>query len=174
VYGVVRESGGALNVSSEIGKGTTVCMTLKHGSEGVDTPTSRPAARIEDPAPTNLGASGVRVLVVDDDRLVRRFMAESLKGMGHDVTDTADGATALDLMDRHHFDLLLVDYAMPGMNGADVARAARAKHPKLRILVVSGYADSAALEAAMGTAAQLRKPFDVAELRAAVVDVLAY
>jgi CheY-like chemotaxis protein len=172
VYGVVRESGGALNISSELGKGTTVCMTLRHGSEEFDAPTTRPAARMDDPAHASVAGSSVRVLVVDDDRLVRRFMAESLKGMGHDVTDTSDGATALELMDRHRFDLLLVDYAMPGMNGAEVARAAKAKQPKLRILVVSGYADSAALEAAMGSAAQLRKPFDVAELRAAVLEVL--
>ena len=173
VYGVVRESGGTLNISSEPGKGTTICMTLRRGSEESDAPTTRPTARIEDPARARVADSSVRVLVVDDDRLVRRFMAESLKGFGHDVTDTADGATALELMDRHRFDLLVVDYAMPGMNGAEVARAAKAKQPKLRILVVSGYADSAALEAAMGSAAQLRKPFDVAELRAAVLEVLA-
>jgi CheY-like chemotaxis protein len=76
-------------------------------------------------------------------------------------------------MEHTRFDLLLVDFAMPGMNGADVARAAQNKQPGIRVLMVSGYADSAAVEAAIGTARQLRKPFDVAELGTAVAETLA-
>jgi CheY-like chemotaxis protein len=71
------------------------------------------------------------------------------------------------------FDLLIVDFAMPGMNGAEVARVARGLQPALRILIVSGYADSTALQAAVGDAPQLRKPFDTAELQTAVKKLFA-
>ena len=62
---------------------------------------------------------------------------------------------------------------MPGMNGADVARAARERQPDIEVLMVSGYADSAAVETALGSARLLRKPFDLAELGAAVAETLA-
>jgi signal transduction histidine kinase len=170
VYGVVHESGGALMIDSEPGTGTTVHLMLRRATQA--DPLTRPAPS----ALPSVAASGQEheksVLVVDDDRLVRRFMSESLRGLGYRVMDTHDGASALELLNAHTFDLLVVDFAMPGMNGAEVARHARAKDPNLRILVVSGYADSAALEAAVGSTAQLRKPFDLAELSAAVSEVL--
>jgi CheY-like chemotaxis protein len=114
-----------------------------------------------------------RVLVVDDDRLVRRFMAESLRSLQYHVTEAESGAQALATMERERFALLVVDFAMPGMNGAEAARAAQERQPGIKVLMVSGYADSAAVEAALGTARQLRKPFDLAELGAAVADTLA-
>lgn len=171
VYGVVRESGGSLSLQSEVGRGTTVKMTLRRGSPE-EIPATRPT-RIAIEAPADEEAtSGADILVVDDDRLVRRFMVESLRSMGHQVKDAAEGTSALSLLGQHRFDLLLVDYAMPGMNGAEVARAALEKQPHIKVLVVSGYADSAALAAAIGSASQLRKPFDLAELRAAVTQIL--
>jgi CheY-like chemotaxis protein len=171
VYGVMRESGGSLSLQSEVGLGTTVKLTLRRGSPE-EAPLTRPS-RVAIEAPNDEAElPSAELLVVDDDRLVRRFMVESLRGMGHQVKDAAEGATALELLDQQRFDLLLVDYAMPGMNGAEVARAALAKQPGIRILVVSGYADSAALTAAIGSATQLRKPFDLAELRAAVTQIL--
>jgi CheY-like chemotaxis protein len=172
VYGVMRESGGALALQSELGKGTTVRLRLRRGS-AEDAPATRPRPEIIATAESDSVHSGARVLVVDDDRLVRRFMVDSLNSIGHHVRDAAEGVAALALLDQHTFDLLLVDYAMPGMNGAQVASAALAKQPHLRILVVSGYADSEVLAAAIGPAAQLRKPFDLAELRAAVTEILA-
>lgn len=172
VYGVVRESGGSLNLISEVGRGTTVKLTLR-SAPLEEAPATRPTRiAIESPSEDEAQASTAEILVVDDDRLVRRFMVESLRGMGHQVKDAAEGKAALELLDQQRFDLLLVDYAMPGMNGAEVARAALARQPGIRILVVSGYADSAALAAAIGSATQLRKPFDLAELRAAVSQML--
>jgi signal transduction histidine kinase len=171
VYGVVHESGGALTIESEQGKGTTMRLTLRRATEA-DHPLTRPTPLGLETVPTSGHEHEKSVLVVDDDRLVRRFMTESLRGLGYRVTDAQDGASALELLNAQAFDLLVVDFAMPGMNGAEVAQHARARHPNLRILVVSGYADSAALDAAVGPAAQLRKPFDLAELGAAVNEVL--
>ena len=65
------------------------------------------------------------MLIVDDDRLVRRFMADSLRSLQYQVTDVENGEQALATLERERFDLLLVDFAMPGMNGAEVARAAQ-------------------------------------------------
>jgi signal transduction histidine kinase/CheY-like chemotaxis protein len=171
VYAVARESSGSLSIDSEPGRGTTVRMMLPAGAPPlVRTDVEAP------PATTVPGAQSreqTRVLVVDDDKLVRRFMAESLRSLQYHVTEAESGAQALATMERERFALLVVDFAMPGMNGADAARAAQERQPGIKVLMVSGYADSAAVEAALGTARLLRKPFDLAELGAAVADTLA-
>jgi signal transduction histidine kinase/CheY-like chemotaxis protein len=171
VYAVARESGGSLTIDSEPGRGTTVRMMLPAGAP----PLVRTDAEAS-PSTTVPGAQSrepTRVLVVDDDKLVRRFMADSLRSLQYHVTEAESGAEALATMERERFALLVVDFAMPGMNGADAARAAQERQPGIKVLMVSGYADSAAVEAALGTARQLRKPFDLAELGAAVADTLA-
>lgn len=173
VYGVARESGGALSIDSELGRGTTIRLTLKRANEETDSPMTRPGARLAKPMPASGQESQVHILVVDDDRLVRRFMTESLRTLGYRVSDAADGQSAIELLKERAFDLLIVDFAMPGMNGAQVAGLARSLRPQLRILIVSGYADSTALQAAVGDAPQLRKPFDTAELQAAVKELFA-
>ncbi|HEX4973719.1 MAG TPA: response regulator [Steroidobacteraceae bacterium] len=171
VYGVVRESGGTLAIDSEPGRGTTVRLLLQVGTP--------PAARSDEGSqspPTVSGArprDQTRVLVVDDDRLVRRLMTDGLRSLQYQVTACENGEQALATLDRERFDLLLVDFAMPGMNGAEVASTAQNRQPGIKVLMVSGYADSAAVEAALGSARLLRKPFDVAELGAAVAETLA-
>jgi CheY-like chemotaxis protein len=137
-----------------------------------------PVAAGQAKASTVPQASGNRdlfILVVDDDRQVRRFVAESLRGMGYKVTDVDSGAAALTLLgeSQQRFDLLVADFAMPGMNGAQLASMAKQKRPDLRVLMVSGYADTAVIDAALGQAQLLRKPFDLAELGAAVAEVLS-
>jgi CheY-like chemotaxis protein len=171
VYGVVRESGGMLAIDSETGRGTTVRLLLPAGTA--------PAARTDEAAhgpptlPKARPREQTRVLIVDDDRLVRRFMSDSLRGLQYQVTTAENGEQALAAMDGNRIDQLLVDFAMPGMNGAEVARAAQNRQPSIRILMVSGYADSAAVEEALGSTRLLRKPFDVAELGVAVAETLA-
>ncbi len=171
VYGTARESGGTLTIDSEPGRGTIVCLILPASAT--------PDEKVDDvlqTAPNQQGERSpeqTRVLVVDDDRLVRRFMSDSLRSLNYHVVDAEGGEQALATMERERFDLLLVDFAMPGMNGAEVARAAQERQRGIKVLMVSGYADSDALEAALGSARQLRKPFDLAELGAAVAETLA-
>jgi CheY-like chemotaxis protein len=171
VYGVVREPGGTLAIDSVPGRGTTVRLLLQVGTP--------PAARSDEGSqspPTVSGArprDQTRVLVVDDDRLVRRLMTDGLRSLQYQVTACENGEQALATLDRERFDLLLVDFAMPGMNGAEVASTAQNRQPGIKVLMVSGYADSAAVEAALASARLLRKPFDVAELGAAVAETLA-
>ena len=172
VYAVAVESGGSLRIHSELNRGTTVYMTLPLAPPG--SVTAAPVvAPVPAAAPERPVAPTASILVVDDDKLVRRFMAESLRSLGYEVIDAAEGTEALAALDRRRFDLLLADFAMPGMNGAEVAKAAQLKQPALPVLIVSGYADSAAVEAVLGTTRQLRKPFDMAELGAAVAEILS-
>ena len=170
VYGIVRESGGAVFIDSKPNAGTTVRMILPAAS-----PVPATAAARGDTAPTIPVPSvnvSTRVLVVDDDRQVRRFVAEALRGQGFIVTDVSNGAAGLDALREGRFDLLVADFAMPGMNGAELVRRARELQPDLRVLIVSGYADSAALDDVLRGARLLRKPFAVAELAAAVTEIL--
>lgn len=173
VYAVARESGGSLHIDSEIHQGTTIRLILPLAPvDAVAPPTPTPAAPVAADTEQEPESKNASVLVVDDDRLVRRFMTESLRSLGYEVRETDNGIDALVLLDAQPVDLLLADFAMPGMNGAELAKAAQLKQPGLPVLIVSGYADSAALEAVLGTAKQLRKPFDMAELGAAVADIL--
>jgi PAS domain S-box-containing protein len=168
VYGIARQSGGAAVIASELGRGATVSIFL---------PVAANLERAADAPPGEMKASrGVArgaVLVVDDDPDVRRFIVDSLDTLGFRVIEAEDGPSGLELFERERPDLLLLDFAMPGMNGAEVAERARRLRPGQRVLFASGYADTAAIEQAAGDAAVLRKPFRLTDLAAAVKGALA-
>jgi signal transduction histidine kinase len=171
VYGVVRESGGVMHIDSTPDQGTTVRLILPAAP-----PVAVPQDARGETAPTIPSPSAnvaTRILLVDDDPQVRRFIAESLRTLGFLVTDVASGEAALAALRQNAFDLLLADFAMPGMNGAELVREARRVRADLRVLIVSGYANSAELENVLGDARILRKPFAVAELSSAVAQALA-
>jgi len=169
VYGIARQAGGSVRIESELGAGTRVVLVLRRVDGEVAAPLEPHAMAIP------VAASGdLTVLVVDDDPDVRQFLCASLDGLGYRVVQSADGAEGLALLDAERPDLLLVDFAMPGMNGAEVAAEARRRRPNLPIIVASGYADTAALDAAIiGPARMLHKPFSLAELAQAVEAALA-
>ena len=110
----------------------------------------------------------LRVLVVDDDRAVREMAAEMLRERGHTVVTAADGAEALAVLDgpgahERPFDLMLVDYVMPGMTGVSLIQAAQVLQPGLRALLVTGNAESQTAEL-IGADQVMRKPFTIAQL----------
>jgi PAS domain S-box-containing protein len=167
VYGIVRQSGGTLRIDSEVGRGTTVEILLPAAAAPADV--GEGSAEDGAGAPVQPHAGGATVLVVDDDPDVRAFLASSLEGLGHKVIAAASGADALIALEGCRPDLALVDYAMPGMHGADLARAALEMQPDLPIVFATGYAESEQLDAALGCGAPvLRKPFSVADLAEAV------
>jgi len=170
VFAFARACGGSMHIESELNVGTTIRILLplatEHRSKSTLAPQAPPTVRLTGLEPH------ARILVVDDDNQVRRYLVDSLRDFHYHVIDAANGAAALELLRAEPVDLLIVDFVMPGMNGAEVARAARELRPRLRILMVSGYADSVAVEAAIGSQRLLRKPFNVSELSAAVANVL--
>ena len=169
VYGIVRESGGVLYIDSIVDEGTTVRMILPAAA---DTEELEPASNTSPTLPTPSANLSTTILVVDDDRQVRRFIAESLRGLGYQVTDVPGAEVALSALRGGRFNLLIADFAMPGMNGAELVRQATQMQPGLRVLMVSGYADSKTLDEVSGNVRMLRKPFAVADLNAAVAAVL--
>ncbi|MEA3004181.1 MAG: hypothetical protein QOH81_2969 [Sphingomonadales bacterium] len=169
VYGIVRQSGGTLRIASEVGEGTKVEILLPAVAAGADeAPGAAEAGDGAAPPPGN-----ARILVVDDDADVRVFLEESLRSFGHQVLALESGEEALARLEEWRPDLALIDYAMPGMNGADAARALRGIAPGLPIVFVTGYAESEKLEAALGADVPvLRKPFTIDALEAAVAQIL--
>ncbi|MBR0793594.1 response regulator [Bradyrhizobium manausense] len=160
VYGLVRQMGGDVDIKSEVGKGTSILLSLRRAIGNAETTAEAHGAAESGHAE--------RILVVDDDHDVRGLMTSFLSEIGYIVHEADHGNAALAMQRSVDPQLMIIDFSMPGTNGAEVVKAARAVQPSLPVLFVSGYADSAALEAAMGTAPFLRKPFRPAELASAV------
>ncbi|MGE0226337.1 MAG: ATP-binding protein, partial [Acetobacteraceae bacterium] len=170
VHGFVEQSGGALQLSSRPGQGTTVEIWLPRSEEGTGALTEgapTDGARVAD----SEHERGLRILLVDDDPLVLASTTTMLEELGHEaVRAVASGAEALDVLDRSgDFDLLLTDYMMPGMSGVELATRARALHPGLPVLLASGFAELDGLAGV--TWPRLRKPFSLADLSAALAGV---
>jgi CheY-like chemotaxis protein len=114
-------------------------------------------------------ARRTKVLVVDDNRDVRDVIVAYLETLGYRTEQAASGHDALALLaDIGDIDLLLADYAMPGMSGADLARAVHADWPELPVIVITGYADTTGFDGQLDDAILLRKPFRIDDLRDAV------
>jgi len=113
----------------------------------------------------------LRLLVIDDDPAVRAAIVRPLEEEGHVVDSVSDGPTGLAALGERHFDLILVDFAMPGMDGAEFIRRARKVRGDARFLIVSGYSDSDAIAAAAPGTPMLAKPFDNDRLVALVGDL---
>jgi PAS domain S-box-containing protein len=168
VYGIALQSGGEARIESAPGRGTTVRLYLPQA----ETDGRRAEAVAGSEAPEAEGGRRL-VLVVDDDPDVRRFVVDGLDALGFRVMEAVDGPSGLELFRRQRPDLLLLDFAMPGMTGAEVAEAARRLRPDQPIVFASGYADTAAMERSAGDAVVLRKPFRLSELGAALERALA-
>jgi CheY-like chemotaxis protein len=166
VYGMARQAGGTVRLASAPGEGTVVRILLR----ATELDARQQAGAAKEKVET---AAQATVLIVDDDPDVRQFLTDSLDTFGYKTIAAADGAAGLDILDRMRPDLLIVDYAMPGMTGAQLASQARTKHPGLPILFASGYAETSALETALdGKALVLRKPFRLDVLQAAIAKAM--
>lgn len=168
VYGTAQQSGGTVRLESKAGAGTKVHILLPH------VPAARLAGGLagsgENEAEPPRGPS-LRIMVVDDDREVRAFLADTLEELGHRVEACDCAETGLNRIDSCDPHLVLADFAMPGMNGAEFARRVRALRPQQPIVFVTGYAESEQLESVLGgDVPTLRKPFTVAELMLVIDD----
>ncbi|WP_267358578.1 MULTISPECIES: PAS domain S-box protein [unclassified Methylobacterium] len=142
IYGFAKQSGGQVRIYSEPGKGTMVCIYLpRHLGEAegaVEVPDLSDAARAK---------VGETVLVVDDEPTVRMLVTEVLEDLGYAAIEAADGASGLKVLQSDvRIDLLITDVGLPGgMNGRQMADAAKVSRPDLRVLFITGYAENAAL-----------------------------
>jgi PAS domain S-box-containing protein len=164
VYGMARQSGGAARIESTPGKGTAVKLLFRKADEEA----AEAAAGVEEPTSATVPFAPVSVLVIDDDPDVRGFIVTSLEEQGYRVREASDGREGLAAIERETPDLVVLDFIMPGMSGADVARQIRAKRPDQPILFVSGYSETEAVKRTAPDAALLAKPFRADALEKAV------
>ena len=140
IYGFVRQSGGQVRIYSEPGQGAMICLYLpRHFGEVEDSET---LAEVEQ-APR--AQAGETVMVVDDEPTVRMLVAEILHELGYQCIEASDGAAGLKLLQSGaRIDLLVTDVGLPGgMNGRQMADAARLERPDLKVLFITGYAENA-------------------------------
>jgi two-component system cell cycle sensor histidine kinase/response regulator CckA len=162
VYGIVKQSGGAILVYSEPGNGTTFKIylpALVGICDSVPVPDVVPAAEVS----RQIAVGGETILIVEDEDAVRRFVCDVLRKRGYQVFEAATPAEALEIAGQKHeqIDLLLTDVVMPGMGGDELARALTRLYPEVKVLYMSGYTDGALLHRgvlAPGTAF-IQKPF---------------
>jgi PAS domain S-box-containing protein len=136
VQGFTAQSGGAMRIKSVPGQGTKVTLWLPRAKDGL----KELATKGEASQPAE--ARSLRVLLVDDDILVSMGTADILLDLGHSVTEAQSGTHALKLLESDaSFDVVVTDYAMPGMNGFELAQRIKAGYPRLPIVLATGYAE---------------------------------
>jgi CheY-like chemotaxis protein len=171
IYGFARQSGGHARIYSEVGQGTTMRLYLPRHRGGAE---EAEAEGIQAEPPR--AREGETVLVVDDEPTIRMLVTEVLEELGYAAMEAADGAAALQLIKAPgRIDLLITDVGLPGgMNGRQVADAAREARPGLRVLFITGYAENAVvgnglLEPGMHV---LTKPFAMEVLAARIKTII--
>jgi two-component system cell cycle sensor histidine kinase/response regulator CckA len=144
VYGIVKQTGGTVLVDSQMGAGTSFRIYLPRYAE-TEADLKTLESKAEAPAKAaDLTGSGT-VLLVEDEDAVRSFASRALSTRGYTVLEAANGAEALEIMDREHgqVDLVVSDVVMPGMDGPTLLRHLRERNPGIRIVFMSGYAEEA-------------------------------
>ncbi|MCX7515355.1 PAS domain-containing protein [Frateuria hangzhouensis] len=169
VYGFAKQSGGGVRIDTRLGEGTSIKVYLPRAA-GV---AAESEAVMQEVVRQDNGPARQRILLVDDDADVREVTAAILTERGYEVIEAGSGGSALDVLEREGgtVDLMLMDYAMPGMNGSEVAREAHARRPSLPIVFLTGYADFAAFKE-VGDDRIVSKPFRDEDLLAKVCTVL--
>ena len=172
VYGFARQSGGEVRIYSEVGQETTMCIYLpRHNADAVadeEPPTPKRAATV---------GEGEVVLVIDDEPTIRMLIGELLAESGYAVIEAPDGPAGLKVLQSNaRIDLLITDVGLPGgMNGRQVADAARVSRPDLKVLFITGFAENAVvgkgrLEKGMFVAT---KPFKMDQLAARIREIIS-
>jgi CheY-like chemotaxis protein len=166
VQGFAGQSGGAVQIRSKLSEGTTVQLWLPQAVES-------PRGTFGDKRSGVSVARGVAtVLLCDDDDDVRRFVSDLLKSNGYMVREASSAGAAFHILEeRAAVDLLIVDYAMPGINGLEIIRQAGHRRPSLKTLLITGDA-GAVFDGVVGVPL-LRKPFGPAEFSQIVAEILA-
>jgi PAS domain S-box-containing protein len=164
VQGMVQQCGGRLVLESEPGRGTTAEICLRVAEQGLGEAAGEEIA-------ASAAEKPLRILTVDDDAIILLNTATILADMGHEVLEAHSGRSALQILDEEDVDLLITDFAMPTMNGAELVEKAKARKPDLKVIIASGYADLP--DGASLGLPRLSKPFTDNELADAITAVVA-
>ena len=142
IYGFAHQSEGHAKIDSELGKGTTVKLLLPRHLLEADL-----EVELVGDTPGHEAGQGQTVLVIEDEPVVRHLVVDLLRELGYRTLSAEDGPKGLDLLMREldDVDLLVTDIGLPGLNGRQVADAARARRPDLKVLFMTGYAENASL-----------------------------
>ncbi len=169
VYGIVKQSGGYIWVYSELGRGTTFKLYFPATTAAQEVPVAR-SEIVSRPA-------GQKVLVVEDEAMIRSNVSECLQQLGYGVLEAENGEAALQLCSKHQgeIDLVLTDLVMPGISGHQLAGELAQRHPEIKMLFMSGYTEDSAArrDILLKGSAFLQKPFSVGDLSNAVQQALA-
>jgi PAS domain S-box-containing protein len=170
IYGFMQQTGGHANIESAPGEGTTVRLYLPRCTEDAADEDTEPL----DQAPHRAEVGGT-VLVLEDEIIVRGIVVEVLEDLGYGAIEAADGPAGLEILrSNRRIDLLVTDIGLPGLNGRQVAEAARLLRPELKILFMTGYAETAAM--ADGFLApgmeMITKPFAINSLGARIKSII--
>jgi PAS domain S-box-containing protein len=140
IYGFAHQSDGHVEIISEVGTGTTVKLYLPRREAELELP-----ANSEEPVSEPAAGSGQTVLVVEDEPLILMLILDTLDELGYKSIDASDGPSGLRILQStQRIDLLITDIGLPGLNGRQVADAARLIRPNLKVLFMTGYAEAAA------------------------------
>ncbi len=174
VYGIVKQSGGFIYVTSEVGKGTAFRVYLPRYIPDIDDTVVAVKEKKKD-RPADLTGTG-RVLLVEDEDVVRSFAVRALKRQGYEVLEASTGVEALEIMSENEgrIDIVVSDVVMPEMDGPTLFKELRRRNPTIKVIFVSGYPNEAFRET-LGTEdfAFLPKPFSLPQLAAKVKEELA-
>jgi len=171
VYGFVKQSGGNIQIYSELEQGTSVRIFLPLAESVPTSEELAPGAGDIDAMPRG----SETILVVEDDARVRRVTTARLRSLGYEVIEADNGAAAFALLAAHpKIAMIFTDVVMPGgMNGDELAEAALAAKPDLKVLFTSGYAEPAVARHGLGAGAWLKKPYTAAELAEKIREILS-
>jgi PAS domain S-box-containing protein len=168
VYGMARQSGGTARIESAAGAGTTVKLLFHVAGAGARASEAQEIG--SDPAAEPVGSASV--LVIDDDPDVRGFVVATLQEQGYSVREASDGRSGLSALASRAPDLVILDFIMPGLSGAEVASRILADRPEQPILFMSGYSETEAVRRVAPNAPLLPKPFRADALGKAVRSAL--
>jgi PAS domain S-box-containing protein len=171
VYGFVKQSGGNIQIYSELERGTSVRIFLPLAESVQSSEELAPSAGKMDAMPRG----SETILVVEDDARVRRVTTARLRSLGYEVIEADNGAAAFALLATYpKIAVIFTDVVMPGgMNGDELAEAALAAKPDLKVLFTSGYAEPAVARQGLGAGAWLKKPYTAAELAEKIREILS-
>jgi PAS domain S-box-containing protein len=172
VYGFARQSNGTIRIDSNVGEGTRVEVWLPRAPDSSVGSDEVPAdGQIERIGACAVSPTGLNVLLVDDHQGVRATTAALLEDLGHFVTQASDGPEMLELLKKSpdRFDLIISDYAMPRLSGADVVHQAREIRPEMPAILITGYADAGSIARRPDDVHVLAKPFSTDQMCAAII-----